>query len=183
MDIIIDNEYRVTDTHVFFWKGFMSNFTQTRFSWAYGSPEPHEFLCTEQAFMWAKARFFKDEETANEILKVGDDPLSCKNWGRAVKNYDDKQWEMVRYDIMKIVNIQKYNCDKEMREKLLDPIFENKLFVEASPFDAIWGIKMGMNDPGVENSLNWKGRNLLGQIITEVRQIMKELYTPIPDVV
>lgn len=169
MDEIINGEYRVTDTHVFFWKGFMSNFTQTRFPWTYADSGEHEFLCTEQAFMWAKAKFFGDEETAKEILLVGDDPMSCKNWGRAVKNYDDEKWNIVRYDIMKAVNIQKYLWDENLRNKLLDPMFEGKLFVEASPFDGIWGIKMGMNDKGVEDPGNWKGLNLLGQIITEVR--------------
>ena len=47
---------------------------------------------------------------------------------------------------------------------------ENRMLVEASPLDNIWGIGMAENDKGVENPINWKGLNLLGQAINLVKQ-------------
>lgn len=35
--------------------------------------------------------------------------------------------------------------------------------------DRIWGIGMGKDNPNVENPLKWRGKNLLGFALTEVR--------------
>lgn len=42
--------------------------------------------------------------------------------------------------------------------------------VEASPFDKIWGIGLEAEDPWAINRRQWKGRNLLGRILTNVRE-------------
>jgi predicted NAD-dependent protein-ADP-ribosyltransferase YbiA (DUF1768 family) len=41
--------------------------------------------------------------------------------------------------------------------------------VEASPYDKRWGIGMAAGDHGIEDPVNWKGDNLLGKAITQVR--------------
>jgi ribA/ribD-fused uncharacterized protein len=171
MDKTYPDGYRVTDTHVFFWGSFLSNFERCKFEWRFNPMEdPHVFFCTEQAFMWAKARFFKDNETAETILAVSDDPHECKQLGRKVSGYVDEDWAKVRYHYMVSVNLAKYTNCKYLRDKLLDPLFDGKEFVEASPYDGIWGIKMGIGTPGVTDPANWKGQNLLGRAITEVRK-------------
>jgi hypothetical protein len=68
------------------------------------------------------------------------------------------------------VNFCKYTQDKKLQKKLLDSKFDGKTFVEASPTDCIWGIGLGENDPNIDDETNWKGRNLLGKAITEVRE-------------
>ena len=170
----IKHMLKVTDKHVFFYTEWPSNFCKTRFTWEkFG--EKHEFFCTEQAFMWAKAKFFKDEDTAAKILAVSSgtrDPLTCKLLGREVKGYDDSSWDTVRYQMMLEPNIERFKQDRNLRSKISDPAFEGKVFVEASPFDGIWGIKLGMETPieKLDNENLWQGRNLLGKVITEVRE-------------
>ncbi|MCB1812078.1 MAG: NADAR family protein, partial [Candidatus Competibacteraceae bacterium] len=44
-----------------------------------------------------------------------------------------------------------------------------RILVEASPKDRIWGIGLAANDPRAENPNLWKGLNLLGFALMEVR--------------
>ena len=51
---------KITDKYAFFYTEWPSNFMKTSFIWeAFG--EKHKFFCTEQAFIWAKAKYFNDE--------------------------------------------------------------------------------------------------------------------------
>lgn len=159
---------KITDKHIFFYVEWPSNFAKTKFTWeAFG--EKHEFFCTEQAFMWAKAMYFNDIDIAKKILMEVYDPMKIKCLGRRVRNYDDKKWDSVRYSFMYEVNLCKYRQDKNLQDKLLDPKFDGKTFVEASPTDCIWGIGIGENDPNIDDESNWRGQNLLGKAITQVR--------------
>lgn len=160
---------KTTDKYAFFYTEWPSNFAKTHFKWSAFSEE-HEFFCTEQAFMWAKAKFFNDEDTAKKILAEEVDPMVCKSLGRQVKNYDDAKWNAVRYDYMLKVNIEKYLQDELLQKKILDSKFDGKTFVEASPTDRIWGCGLSVSDPKILNEKNWTGRNLLGKVITEVRK-------------
>ena len=131
---------KITDKFAIFYTEWPSNFHKTHFVWeAFG--ESHEFFCTEQAFMWAKAKLFKDEEIAKKILAEEVEPMVCKQLGRQVNNYDDSEWEKVRYDMMLKVNIEKFWQDKLLQKKILDPKFDGLTFVEASPWDGFWGVK------------------------------------------
>ena len=168
-DKMYEEGYRVTDKYVFFYGSFLSNFARCKFTWEYMG-ESHEFFCTEQAFMWAKARFFNDPVMSKAILDEKDDPMECKHCGRWVQGYDDGKWAEVRYDIMRDVNFARFSQCAYHRNKILDPEFDGKTFVEASPSDGIWGIKMGIKDEGILDERNWKGQNLLGKALTEVRE-------------
>ena len=77
---------------------------------------------------------------------------------------------------MVAVNYCKYAQNADVRLKLLDKKFDGKVFVEASPIDGIWGILMPQGAPGIEDEANWRGRNLLGKAITEVRAMIKKEF-------
>lgn len=167
---------KITDKHIFFYTEWPSNFQKVKFTWKAFNDMP-DFFCTEQAFMWAKAKYFGDEEIAAEILKLqseGNTPMNCKNLGRQVKGYDDKAWSEVRYDFMYQVNLCKYIYDQKLRQKILNPEFSGKTFVEASPIDKIWGIGLGMETDlkTLDNEKNWKGTNFLGKVLTDVRDYL-----------
>jgi len=165
---IFEDMIDLTSTHAFFYTEWPSNFFQANFKY-----KEHDFFCTEQAFMWQKAVFFNDSETANKILKA-QTPPEAKALGREVKNYVDEEWDKVRFDVMYEVNLAKYSQNPELAERLLAKGFDGKEFVEASPIDRIWGIGIGMNDKSHRDVTKWKGRNLLGQVITKVRNTLLE---------
>ena len=161
---------RVTDKHIFFWGEFPSNWYKCHFKVKHEGKE-YDFFNSEQYFMWMKAITFGDEETADKILKKGHNPKTAKALGREVKNYDDKKWNEVRYKIMVDANYYKYSQSEELKELLLNPEFNGKHFVEASPLDGIWGIKCGETE-ALDDKSNWNGQNLLGKALDEVREML-----------
>lgn len=156
---------RVTDKHVFFWGEWPSNWFKCHFV-----VEGNEFFNSEQYFMWVKAKTFGDEEIAEEILKKGKNPKAAKALGRKVKNYDDAVWNEKRYQVMVDANLHKYSQNEELKALLLNPELKGKHFCEASPLDKIWGLGLGENDPLIDDESNWKGLNLLGKALDEVRE-------------
>lgn len=159
---------RVTDKHVFFWSGWPSNWYPSIFTADYEGKE-YEFHNTEQYFMFVKAKTFGDEEIALKILLEGKDPKQAKTLGREVRNYDDKVWDEMRYQVMLEANYLKYTKCPKLQEALLGERYMGKSFVEASPIDRIWGIGLHQNDPLVDDEKNWRGQNLLGKVLDEVR--------------
>jgi ribA/ribD-fused uncharacterized protein len=121
--------------------------------------------------MWMKAITFGDETIALRILLEGKNPKMAKTLGRLVKNYDDKKWNEIRYKVMVDANYFKYSQSEDLKKMLLNPEFDGKHFVEASPLDGIWGIKCGETE-ALDDESNWKGQNLLGKALDEVREML-----------
>lgn len=160
---------RVTNKHIFFWGEEFSNFYPCNITFKYGDKTMH-FTTSEQLFMWLKAMAFNDVEIANEILKV-EHPKDAKRLGRKVKNFSDDVWYEKREAAMKVALRHKFSDENpELKEFLLSKRFDNKTFVEASPFDKIWGIGLAENDELADNEENWKGLNLLGKCLNEIRE-------------
>lgn len=165
---------KVTDKHIFFWSGWPSNWYPSIFTAEYEGKE-YEFHNTEQYFMFVKAKTFGDDEIAERIINEGKDPKVAKALGREVKNYDDKVWNEIRYQVMLDANYFKFTKCPKLQETLLDEIYMGKKFVEASPVDRIWGVGLHQNDPLIDDEKNWKGQNLLGKVLDETREkILKE---------
>lgn len=161
---------KITEKYVYFWGEWLSNFTNAPFTTKVNGKE-HKFYNSEQYFMFLKAITFDDEKIANRILTEGIDPKRAKNLGRKVSNFDNEKWDRVKYKIMKKANMLKYTQNQHLLNKLLDKQFDNKHFVEASPYDEIWGIKCSVEDAKDDKS-NWNGQNLLGQVLDEVRETL-----------
>ena len=154
---------KVYDKHVAFWGSAFSNFYPCSFT-----EEGKVWKNSEQCFMAKKAEYFKDMEILEEILKA-ETPEKAKKLGRKVKNFDAEKWSKVCFDKMYDAVYAKFSQNNDLKELLLSSDFEGKSFVEGSPFDAIWGVKMDWRNPDIDNEENWKGENLLGKVLTEIR--------------
>lgn len=129
------------------------------------------FNCAEQFMMYKKAKLFCDDETAEAILSTSK-PSVQKQLGRTVKNFDAAEWLQNRERIVYEGNFHKFTQNKSLQKQLMDT--GDSLLVEASPVDDIWGIGLSADNPDAAFPERWKGLNLLGKILTELREDLKK---------
>jgi hypothetical protein len=156
---------RITDKYVFFWGSELSNWHNCIFQY-----KGEVFHNTEQAFMWEKAKFFGDAEIAKEIIKTPN-PKENKALGRKIRGFDSERWMIAAFPIMVAVNFAKYHQNPKLLEILQST--GDKIIVEASPYDKIWGIGIHWEDDDCLDETKWKGMNLLGKALVEVRKQLK----------
>lgn len=137
------------------------------------SVDTEDYNCAEQYMMAEKARLFKDEEIEKKIMETSE-PKIMKSLGKKVKNFNQKTWDKVKYSIVLNGNYYKFSQNKEMRDFLLST--GNKILVEASPLDKVWGIGLDENNINANSPIDWKGKNLLGFALMEVRDELRRLY-------
>ena len=124
------------------------------------------FENSEAAFMYNKAGVFGDTDIQSKILYADQNPKSMKNLGRQIKNFNQELWDKERIRCMYDACLAKFRLDPYKGELLRTG---SKTIVEASPLDKIWGIGLAPNDPKALDKRNWKGQNLLGEVLMQVR--------------
>ena len=134
--------------------------------------EGKKFNTAEQFMMYSKAILFNDDFIAHKI-RTTDDPHKQKALGRMVKNFDKQKWNLVAREIVYIGNYAKFTQNHEVLKYLLD--IKEKLIVEASPYDKIWGIGLDEVSAAKTPKSQWKGKNWLGVVLTRVRDSLKEV--------
>jgi ribA/ribD-fused uncharacterized protein len=152
---------KITEKYVFFWNGIYSQWYQAPMT-----IDGVLYNCCEQYMMQQKALFFGDIDTAEKIMLTSH-PRDQKELGRQVKNFNVDRWSKVNLRFVYKGNLAKFTQNEELKTELLATT--DRLLVEASPYDQIWGIGMGEED-GIDDPINWKGQNLLGWAITLVKK-------------
>lgn len=154
--------------HFFFGYSPFSNFYQKTFNY-----KGHLMGSLEQAFMYEKALYFNDEDIIYELTQGPITPQLSKRLGRAVKPFNAEEWSEVSYQKMVEALRVKFS-EPNLKQRLLDT--NDLILVEASPFDAIWGIKIGIDELETLTQLpKFKGQNLLGKALMQVRDELKSL--------
>ena len=130
---------------------------------------------TGLSYNWKKeilyfSNVFKDEDT-KKLIENTPNPKEVKKLGRLVKNYNDLIWDKVRLSNMVYVNYLKFSQNEDLKKELLDT--GDKIMVEASPYDRIWGVGLDENNPLILDKANWNGLNLLGDALMEVRNKLR----------
>ena len=169
---LVDSGERVK--FVFFWghKNTTANVTKSCLSQWFNSPfdvDGNAFQTAEHYMMYEKAKLFGDSAAAGKVL-LASSPGEAKSIGREVLEFDQSVWEDVRFEIVVAANLAKFGGSPELKKFLLNT--GNRVLVEASPVDKIWGIGMSADDPMSENPNEWLGQNLLGFALMEVRDLL-----------
>ena len=149
----------------FFWRGPLSNWQIGRFDGDLWDRHPRAFNCNEQFMMAAKALLFRDLSALESILYIKD-PKEQKALGRSVRHFEPEVWENHARNIVYLGASFKFEQIPHCKEALLRTTLP---LVEASPYDKVWGIGLEAADPLAQDSSTWKGKNWLGQVLTQLR--------------
>ncbi len=120
--------------------------------------------------MAQKALLFGDKEIYDKII-VAKSPAEAKTLGRQVQHFDEATWNAKRLGIVVEGSLQKFSQHPDLQEFLLNT--KERVLVEASPVDKIWGIGLAADSEKTENPKRWNGLNLLGFALMEVRDMLK----------
>jgi ribA/ribD-fused uncharacterized protein len=120
--------------------------------------------------MYNKAKTFNDTDTASEIL-IATNPKAQKTLGGDVKKFEDAVWNTVKCGIVERGNYLKFTQNDKFKKVLLDT--EDRLLVEASKWDKIWGIGFTAGGAKKVSKEKW-GQNLLGIALMNVREKIRK---------
>ncbi len=158
------------EEYVFFWhenesNGYLSNWYHRTFT-----VDGVEYAHVEQYIMAQKAKLFGDTASFEQIIQC-DSPSQCKAFGRGVVGFNSEKWDAEKYRILKEGVYAKFSQNPDLAWKLSQT--EEMVIAEASPSDAIYGIGHYADDAAMTSPENWRGQNLLGKALMEVRDVLK----------
>ncbi|WP_328874128.1 NADAR family protein [Streptomyces sp. NBC_00287] len=128
------------------------------------------YATAEHWMMAAKARLFGDPKAERKVLAASH-PSEAKNAGRLVRGFDEGIWARERFGIVVEGSVQKFGSDDALRGFLLGT--GERVLVEASPVDRVWGIGLAASDGAAMDPERWRGPNLLGFALMEARERLR----------
>lgn len=147
--------------------GCFSNWYPAEFDYA-----GRHFANSEQFMMYHKVLMFRKYDLAKQIMSTSD-PARCKKIaGQKFPEFDFYLWEKTCRTIVKRGVKAKFVQNEDIRKTLLST--GNALLAECSPYDMKWGIGIDIHDPDRLEISRWKGKNLLGRILMEVREELRQ---------
>ncbi|MFD5855292.1 NADAR family protein [Streptomyces chartreusis] len=128
------------------------------------------YATAEHWMMAEKARLFKDADAERQAL-AADHPSLAKKAGRLVRGFDNAAWERERFRIVVEGSVHKFGAHPDLRAFLLGT--GDRVLVEASPVDRVWGIGLAARDEGAHDPERWRGPNLLGFALMKARERLR----------
>ncbi|WP_406142931.1 NADAR family protein [Streptomyces anulatus] len=128
------------------------------------------YASAEHWMMAGKARLFGDPEAERAAVSATS-PAAAKKAGRLVRGFDEDVWIRERFALVVAGSTHKFGQDPELGGYLLGT--GDRVLVEASPLDRIWGIGLAADDERVERPQEWRGLNLLGFALMEARERLR----------
>ncbi|MER6438786.1 NADAR family protein [Streptomyces sp. NPDC001185] len=125
------------------------------------------YATAEHWMMAAKARIFGDAAAELRALEAPN-PALAKKAGRLVRGFDDPVWERERFAVVVEGSVHKFAAHPALRAFLLGT--GERVLVEASPMDRVWGIGLAADDERASDPRRWRGTNLLGFALMAARE-------------
>ena len=101
-------------------------------------------------------------------------PMEQKNFGRRCRNFDIKVWDVASVPVVVACQIARAEADDELRRLYLQS--GDRVFVEGSPRDNVWGVGIPWHHVSIENPSNWRGENRLGVCHGIACKAVRELW-------
>lgn len=120
----------------------------------------------EHYIMAQKAKLFGDTAIFYQIIHTRH-PKQAKDLGRKIAGFDEAIWLTHRFDIVVVGNLAKFSQNPALKAYLLNT--NNRILVEASPVDQVWGVGLAKDNDKIANPTTWQGLNLLGFALMTVR--------------
>ena len=153
---------RETDEFYFFWHHQFGQWTKRDIR----DPDGITYNCCEQYMMHKKALLFNDVAMAKKILEESE-PSMQQKLGREVSGYKPEIWDKHKFGIVWYGNYLKFTQHADLAQRLIST--GKKIIAEASPYDLVWGVGYAAEDDAILNPENWRGQNILGQVLMSVR--------------
>lgn len=202
----IEDEIKNIEYEFFFnLKSPFSNFHPSKIEY-----KDFTFCSNEQFMMFAKAKTFSDENACSKLLEINNSPLIkdflshkisrediindyniSKQWnrlmmdikaiGRTVQNFREDVWSKKCESVVLFGARLKFTQNSDLNKVLLET--KDKVMVEASPYDKIWGIGLSEADAKKTPVEKWPGKNLLGKVLTKLKiELIEKLSNNINNV-
>lgn len=133
--------------------------------------EGQHYPTAEHCMMAGKARLFGDAAALAAILRSRT-PGEAKKLGRGIQGFDEAAWTAARFGIVVQANAAKFSQHPELARYLLST--GERVLVEASPVDTLWGIGLAADDARASDPRQWRGLNLLGFALMQVRAQLRD---------
>ena len=145
--------------------GFLSNWY----------PSPFEldgvrFTSAEQYIMYRKCEIFGDAASARAVLAT-ENPKKQQAIGRKAKGYVGSVWEGTRQTVAVRGLLAKFSQNGDLKRLLLDT--GDAWLVECAHRDVVWTCGARLNEEERFDAAEWRGQNLLGFALMEVRSILR----------
>ena len=145
--------------------GYLSNW----FLCSFDLDDMH-FSSVEQYIMYRKCKLFGDDVSAVAVLAT-DDVATQQAIGRNARGYIDAVWAGARQMVAYRALMAKFSQNEVLRQQLLDT--GDAYLVECAGSDKIWACGIRLDDDRRFDASNWKGSNILGFALMEVREKLK----------
>ena len=146
-------------TLAFGWLSILSNFYPCSIS-----DQGRSYGSSEHVYQHRKGRFSGDELAAAKIY-AAEDPIDQKQIADRL-GMKCKDWP-VRESMYKSVSA-KFRQNADLGEYLLST--GDLVLVEANMHDTDWAVGLSLRDANIFNQSQWKGGNMLGEVLMTVRR-------------
>lgn len=126
---------------------------------------------TAEHYMMARKALLFNDFAAYDRIRAATHPNEAKRIGREIVGFEAATWNDRRVAIVVAGNLAKFGQNPALKTFLLNT--GDRVLVEASPLDRIWGIGLAGDDPKAEQPEQWRGLNLLGFALMQVRQHLR----------
>ena len=125
---------------------------------------------SRQYYHYQKAIHSADNETAAQILST-DNPIEQMYLGRKVRSTEDQWNDILAEQIVEAAVAAKYRQNPDLLKKL--KATGTRSLIECNPHEKFWGNGMSLYDKAASDNTKWKGRNMMGNVLSRVREDLR----------